>query len=256
MAYAEQNPGAAGPKGEMLLWGPDEIKFLAPVPNPSKIFSIAINNKQKFDIAEKPVDPHPLYSSRCRPHDGALRPGGDPTIGIVGSRRAGVRHRQKGQARVEEEAGECVYGYTVHNDITAHELRYTKEWIVSRRPEGDKRLTYAGRYKCFDTFAPMGPWLVTCDEIEDVDNLTIRAWVNGRLVQNGSTSDMFFKIPHLVSYLSGAHTLLPGDIVSGGTVQRPVEGVNFQKIDLRGWGGVLETEVEGIGRIKNPIKAV
>ena len=180
-----------------------------------------------------------------------------PDIGIVGSEaEVAFIIGKKAKFVDEQDAQSYVYGYTVHNDITAHELRDTKEWIVSKRPEGDKRLTYAGRYKCFDTFAPMGPWLTTADEVPDINNVDIHAYVNDRLVQTGNTSDMYFKIPHLVSYLSGAHTLLPGDIVSWGTVQRPIEGVNFQKIDLRGWGGVLKTEASGLGTIENPIKPI
>lgn len=256
--YLEKTPEAVGLNGEQLVYAQEDIKFKAPVPNPSKIFSIAINNKQKFEIADKPVEPHPLYFIKLPTCvTGPYDPIEIPDIGITGSEAELVFVIGKeGKFIDEKDAESYVYGYTVHNDITAHELRDTKEWIVSKRPEGDKRLTYSGRYKCFDTFAPMGPWLVTADEIEDVNNLNINAWVNGRLVQTGNTSDMFFKIPHLVSYLSGAHTLKPGDLVSWGTVQRPIEGINFQKIDLRGWGGVLETEVEKIGRIKNPIKAI
>jgi 2-keto-4-pentenoate hydratase/2-oxohepta-3-ene-1,7-dioic acid hydratase in catechol pathway len=258
LAFLEKNPNAEGLQGEQILHEQNEIRFEAPVPNPSKIFSIAINNKQKFEIADKPEEPHPLYFIKVPtcvigPYDSIEI----PDIGIVGSEaEVAFIIGKKGRLIPEDQAESYVYGYTVHNDITAHELRDTKEWIVSKRPEGDKRLTYAGRYKCFDTFAPMGPWLTTADEIPDINNVEINAYVNDKLVQTGSTSDMFFKIPFLVNYLSGAHTLLPGDIVSWGTVQRPVEGVNFQKIDLRGWGGVLVTEASGLGTIKNPIKAI
>jgi len=258
MAFIGANPTMMGPEGERILYAQDEIKFEAPVPNPSKIFSIAINNKQKFEIADKPEAPHPLYFIKVPTCvTGPYDPIEIPDIGVVGSEaEVAFIIGKHGKFIPEDQAESYVYGYTVHNDITAHELRDTKEWIVSKRPEGDKRLTYAGRYKCFDTFAPMGPWLTTADEVADINNVDINAYVDDKLVQTGNTGDMFFKIPHLVNYLSEAHTLLPGDIVSWGTVQRPVEGVNFQKIDLRGWGGVLITEASGLGTIKNPIKAI
>lgn len=258
LEFLETTPDAKGLEGEQIFYTQDEIKFEAPVPNPSKIFSIAINNRQKFEIADKPEQPHPLYFIKVPTCvTGPFDPIEIPDIGVVGSEaEVAVIIGKGGKFIPESEAESYIFGYTVHNDITAHELRDTKEWIVSKRPEGDKRLTYAGRYKCFDTFAPMGPWVVTTDEIPDPNDLKIDARVNGKLVQTGSTADMYFKLPHLISYLSDAHTFKPGDIVSWGTVQRPVEGVNFQKIDLRGWGGVLETEVEGIGCIKNPIKAI
>lgn len=259
IAYVMADPTIVGLEGEQLLYTCDEVKFMAPVPTPSKIFSIAINNKQKFEIADKPEAPHPLYFIKVPTCvTGPYDPVEIPDIGVVGSEAemAFIMGRKAKFVESEEVAMDYVYGYTVHNDLTAHELRDTKEWIVSKRPEGDKRLTYAGRYKCFDTFGPMGPWLVTADEVEDVNDLTINAWVDDKLVQTGKTEDMYFKIPMLVKYLSEAHTLLPGDIVSWGTVQRPVEGVNFQKIDLRGWGGTLITEVSGFGKIENPIKAI
>ncbi len=258
LAYVKANETATGLEGERLLYKADEIKWEAPVPNPSKILAIAINNKQKFEIADKPTDPHPLYFIKLPTCvTGPYDPIEIPDIGVVGSEaEVAFFVSKKGKFIPEEEAMSYVYGYTVHNDITAHELRDSKEWIVSKRPEGDKRLTYAGRYKCFDTFSPMGPWLITADDVPDPNDLTINAWVDDKLVQTGNTADMFFKIPHLISYLSEAHTLLAGDIISWGTVQRPIEGVNFQKIDLRGWGGSLITKVDGFGTISNPIKAI
>ena len=258
MAFMEASPGARGPEGDPIFYGQDEIKFEAPVPNPSKIFSIAINNRQKFDIAGKPQgEPHPLYFIKVPTCvTGPYDPIEIPNIGIVGSEAEVAAIIGKGGKCIpESEAGDFIFGYTVHNDVTAHELRDTREWIVSKRPEGDVRLTYAGRYKCFDTFAPMGPWLVTPDEIPDINNCRIEARLNGKLVQVGSTADMYFKMPYLIHYLSEAHTFKPGDIISWGTVVSP-PGVNFQKIDLRGSGGVLETEVENLGCIKNPIKAI
>lgn len=258
MAFVEANPGARGPEGDPILYGQDEIKFEAPVPNPSKIFSIAINNRQKFDVAGKPQgEPHPLYFIKVPTCvTGPYDPIEIPNIGIVGSEAEVVAIIGKeGKNIPESEAGTFIFGYAVHNDVTAHELRDTREWIISRRPEGDVRLTYSGRYKCFDTFAPMGPWLVTPDEIPNIKNCRIEARLNGKLVQAGSTGDMYFSMPYLIHYLSEAHTFKPGDIISWGTVVSP-PGVNFQKIDLRGSGGVLETEVEHLGCLKNPIKAI
>lgn len=256
--FLQKTPSVQGPEGEQILYRQDEIKFEAPVPNPSKIFAVAMNNKEAFEIADKPEDPHPLYFIKVPTSvTGPFDPIEIPNIGVVGPEaEVAVIIGKGGKFIPEGEAESHIFGYTVHNDITAHELRDTKEWIVFKRPEGDKRLSYAGRYKCFDTFAPMGPWVVTTDEITDPNHLKIEARINGRLVQTGSTADMFFKLPQLISSLSDAHTLKPGDIISWGTVQRPIEGLNFLKIDLRGLGGVLEAEVEGIGCIKNPIRAI
>ena len=119
----------------------------------------------------------------------------------------------------------------------------------------ESKLTYAGRYKCFDTFAPMGPWIVTRDEIADIGNCKMEARLNDQAVQKGTTADMVFKFPYLISYFSGAHTLEPGDIISSGTCTF-APGWNLQNLDLRKIGGVLESEVTEIGTMKNPIKPV
>jgi 2-keto-4-pentenoate hydratase/2-oxohepta-3-ene-1,7-dioic acid hydratase in catechol pathway len=256
--FLQKTPSVQGAEGEQIFYRQDEIKFEAPVPEPSKIFAIAMNNKEAFEIAAKPANPHPLYfvkvpSCVTGPYD----PIEIPDIGIVGPEaEVAVIIGRGGKFISEAEASSHIFGYTVHNDITAHELRDTKEWIAIKGPQGDRRLSYAGRYKCFDTFSPMGPWVVTTDEIADPNDLKIEARINGRLVQTGSTADMFFKLPRVISSLSEAHTLKPGDIISWGTVQRPIAGLDFLKIDLRRLGGVLEAEVEGIGCLKNPLRAI
>jgi 2-keto-4-pentenoate hydratase/2-oxohepta-3-ene-1,7-dioic acid hydratase in catechol pathway len=256
--FLRKSPSAQSPEGDRIFYRQEEIKFAAPVPEPSKIFAIAMNNREAFEAAETPANPHPLYfvkvpSSVTGPYD----PIEIPDIGIVGPEaEVAVVIGRGGRFIPEGEAMNHIFGYTVHNDITAHELRDTREWIVVKGPQGDRRLTYAGRYKCFDTFSPMGPWVVTTDEIADPNDLKIEARINGRLIQTGSTADMFFKLPRVISSLSEAHTLKPGDVISWGTVQRPIAELDFLKIDLRRLGGVLEAEVEGIGCLKNPLRAI
>ena len=252
-------PQMRGPRGEQVVFPLDEVKLKAPVPRPGKILAVAINNKPGFERAIKPPgELHPVYfmkPSTCviGPYD----PIEIPDIGVVGTEiEVGAIIGKKGKNIPIEKADEYVFGYTVHNDITGHEMRDKQEWIISVRPGGEQvRLTYSGRYKCYDTFAPMGPWLVTRDEIGDIQNRKMEARIKGETCQIGSTSDMVFKFPYLISYMSGAHTLEPGDILSGGTVT-PAPGWVMAKIDLRKLGGVLESEVEGIGTLKNPIKPI
>lgn len=248
-----------GPRGERIVYSLDEVKLKAPVPRPGKILAVAINNKQGFERAIKaPGELHPLYfikPSTCviGPYD----PIEIPDIGVVGTEiEVGAIIGKKGKNIPIEKVDEYIFGYTVHNDITAHEMRDKQEWIISVRPGGEQvRLTYSGRYKCYDTFAPMGPWLVTQDEMADIQNKKMEARIKGETCQLGSTSDMVFKFPQIISYMSAAHTLEPGDIISGGTVA-PAPGWIMSKIDLRKIGGVLESEVEGIGTLKNPIKPI
>jgi acylpyruvate hydrolase len=142
----------------------------------------------------------------------------------------------------ESGAWDVIAGYTVMNDVSARDV------VKIERKEGNQLLG-----KMFDGFAPMGPWLVTRDEIADAQNLKIITRVNGEIRQNGNTKDMIWSIPKLVAYLSQM-TLEPGDVISTGTP----EGVAMaRKPGLPPWylkpGDVLESEVEGVGVMRNKI---
>jgi 2-keto-4-pentenoate hydratase/2-oxohepta-3-ene-1,7-dioic acid hydratase in catechol pathway len=259
METFKSKPDMKGPKGEKIFYSLKEVKLMAPVPHPPKILAPALNHRQGWDNLIRPdTEPHPVYFIKLPtcvtgPYDSVEI----PDVGVVGSEvEIGAIIGKKGKNIPIEKAEEYIFGYTVHNDITAHELRDTEEWIIVPKPDGgEMRLTYAGRYKCFDTFAPMGPWIVTRDEITDIHNCKMEARVNDQAVQQGTSADMVFKFPQLVSYFSSAHTLEPGDVISSGTcIAAP--GWNIISIDLRKLGGVLESEIEGIGIMKNPIQPI
>lgn len=139
----------------------------------------------------------------------------------------------------EDEALEYVLGYTIANDISAR--RWQKhagggQWIKG---------------KSFDTFCPIGPWLVSKDEIEDPNALEIECVLNGQSMQKSNTSDMIFNVKQLISYLSQSATLLPGTIILTGTPS----GVGFARkppVYLES-GDLLETKIEQIGVLKNPV---
>ena len=262
MAYVEKNPDAKGPLDQKILYNCDEIHFQAPVPNPEKIFSMAINNKFEFDRCIKPEGPHhPLYFSKyntclCGAYDDIEI----PDIGIVGTEVEMVFVIGKeGKFVPEEKARDYVYGFTMHNDITAFTLRMDREWLLMVNGEGKKeKVMYPGRYKCFDTFSPMGPWLVTVDElsIDDAFNQKMEAYLDGKMMQNGTTDEMLFRVDYMVPYLSQAHTIKPGDLVSCGTVISFNEK-EFDNADLRSYDGkILESYIEHIGTMENHIKAI
>ena len=105
------------------------------------------------------------------------------------------------------------------------------------------------RGKCIDTFCPLGPWLVTRDEISDPQSLDIRCLVNGRVLQDSNTREMIFNIPYLIQYLSQAFTLLPGDVIITGT---PSGAGAFRQPPLfLQHGDEVSIEIEGIGRLTN-----
>jgi 2-keto-4-pentenoate hydratase/2-oxohepta-3-ene-1,7-dioic acid hydratase in catechol pathway len=248
----------AGPKGESLLFRMADIQVNAPVSRPPKFFAITVNYRENWEKATKPPDPHPTYFPKLNTCIvGPFDPVEIPDIGVVGPEvEIAAVIGKRGKKISSEEAEEYIFGYTIHNDITGHEMRKKSEWIIMKRKDGtEEKLTYPGRYKCFDTFSPMGPWLVTRDEIKNVHALQMTCRLNGEVVQTGNSGELVFKFPFLVSYLSEAHTLEPGDLISGGTCP-PAPGWTMLTIDLRRIGGILESEIEGLGLMKNPIKPV
>jgi 2-keto-4-pentenoate hydratase/2-oxohepta-3-ene-1,7-dioic acid hydratase in catechol pathway len=135
------------------------------------------------------------------------------------------------------EAMKHVWGYTIVNDVTA------RDW-QSRHQQWDMG-------KSFDTFCPMGPWLVTADEC-DGTRTQVRCWVNGEERQNASTTDLIFDIPTLIETLSAGITLYPGDVIATGT---PVGvGIGFNPPKYLRAGDVVRMEIDGIGVLENPVR--
>jgi len=128
-----------------------------------------------------------------------------------------------------------VAGYTVCNDVSARDLQFgDKQWV---------------RGKSLDTFCPLGPWLVTRDEIPDPHDLAIRSTVNDQILQDSTTAEMIFGVPQLIEFISRAFSLLPGDVIATGTP----DGVGVfrsPQIFLKG-GDVVTVEIEGLGQLTN-----
>jgi 2-keto-4-pentenoate hydratase/2-oxohepta-3-ene-1,7-dioic acid hydratase in catechol pathway len=138
--------------------------------------------------------------------------------------------------RVDEDAAlEHVLGYTCLNDVSARDLQYADKQFV--------------RAKSLDTFCPMGPAVVTADEVGDPGVLAVRSYRNGELMQDGNTADLIFSVPYLVAFCSRAFTLEPGDVIATGTPA----GVGYfrePKVLLHE-GDVIVVEIESIGRLEN-----
>jgi 2-keto-4-pentenoate hydratase/2-oxohepta-3-ene-1,7-dioic acid hydratase in catechol pathway len=138
-----------------------------------------------------------------------------------------------------ENALDYVLGYTIANDVSARD--WQKEWGGGQFCRG----------KTFDTFCPLGPQLVTPDEIPDPNNLTLQTRLNGELVQDGHTRDMAFKVPEIIAFLSGGNTLLPGTLILTGTP----DGVGAARTPPRFLqvGDTVEITIEGIGTLSNSV---
>ena len=135
----------------------------------------------------------------------------------------------------QEEALDYVFGYTIANDVSARDLQTRdKQWV---------------RAKGLDTFCPLGPVIVTRDEIPDPQNLRIVTTVDGKEKQNGSTADMIFTVRFLIAHLSRAFTLNPGDMILTGTPSGVGKAMNPP--EFLGEGSVVSVEIEGIGKLTN-----
>jgi 2-keto-4-pentenoate hydratase/2-oxohepta-3-ene-1,7-dioic acid hydratase in catechol pathway len=140
----------------------------------------------------------------------------------------------------ERDALDYVFGYTVGNDVSARDVQFSEsQWV---------------RGKSFDTFCPLGPVAVTADEIPDPQALTLRTRVNGEVMQESSTAEMVFGVAELLAFCSQSFTLEPGDIVLTGTPWGCGEFMDPPRCLAA--GDIVETEIEGIGALRNPVVAV
>jgi 2-keto-4-pentenoate hydratase/2-oxohepta-3-ene-1,7-dioic acid hydratase in catechol pathway len=145
-----------------------------------------------------------------------------------------IGHGGRGIAKAD--ALRHVFGYTIVDDVTARDWQARhKQWFLG---------------KSFDTFCPMGPWLVTADEV-DVTNLDVRCWVNGELRQAASTRDLIFDVPTLIETISAGITLYPGDVIATGTPAGV--GIGFTPPRYLRRGDVVEIAITGLGRLSNPV---
>jgi 2-keto-4-pentenoate hydratase/2-oxohepta-3-ene-1,7-dioic acid hydratase in catechol pathway len=208
-----------------------------------KIICIGLNYSDHAAESGMVVPPEPVIffkatTAICGPNDDVMLPRGseksdwEVELGVVIGARASYV--------TEEQAMEYVAGFCVVNDLSerAYQLERSGQWVKG---------------KSCDTFAPLGPWFVTRDEVPDAQALKMTLDVNGVRRQNGSTATMVYKVPFLVSYLSEFMTLEPGDIISTGTPPGVGHGQK-PPVYLRA-GDVMELEIEGLGRQRQRVVA-
>jgi 2,4-didehydro-3-deoxy-L-rhamnonate hydrolase len=219
------------------------VRLGSPVARPSKIVCIGLNYADHAKETGAVLPPEPVIflkstTALCGPYDNIVIPKNskktdwEVELAVVISKKASYVD--------EANALDYVAGYCLHNDVSEREFQ------IERNGTWDKG-------KGCDTFAPLGPWLVTRDEIKDVDNLNLWLTVNGHYMQNGTTANLIFKIPFLVSYVSQFMTLLPGDVISTGTPAGVGLGMSPQ-VYLRP-GDVVELGIDGLGIAKQNVVA-
>ena len=215
----------------------------SPVARPSKIVCIGLNYADHAKETGAATPPEPVIflkstTAVCGPNDNIVIPrNAEKTDWEV---ELAVVIEKKASYVTVEDAMDHVAGYCLHNDVSERAFQ------LERNGTWDKG-------KGCDTFAPLGPWLVTKDEIADVHNLRLWLTVNGKTMQDGTTANLIFNIPFLVSYVSMFMTLLPGDIISTGTP--PGVGLGMKPPVYLKEGDVMELGIDGLGTSRQQVVA-
>lgn len=217
-----------------------EVQLHAPIKNPPRIFCIGLNYRDhaiesRLEIPKFPVVFFKMTPSIIGPDEAILlpretaEPDYEAELAVVMGR---------GGYRISAEAAmEHVYGYTILNDVSARDVQFsTSQWSLS---------------KSLPTFCPMGPAIVTTDEIADPHSLRIRLEINHECLQDSNTRELIFRVPELIEYISSLTPLLPGDVISTGTPS----GVGFARVPKR-WlrdGDRVSITIQGLGTLNNPV---
>jgi 2-keto-4-pentenoate hydratase/2-oxohepta-3-ene-1,7-dioic acid hydratase in catechol pathway len=235
LASARTLVGSAGREGTLPL---SSVQLLSPLLHPPRIFCVGLNyqdhaKESKMAVQAVPTIFMKLASSITGPDSNIVLPANSTQPDyeaelavVIGSSASNV---------TRENWRECVFGYTILNDVSARDVQLaTSQWTLG---------------KSFPTFCPMGPWVVTADELTDPHKLDLRLTIDDETLQQANTRDLIFDIPAVLGYISAVVALEPGDIVSTGTPQ----GVGLGRTPQR-WmrpGEEVAIEISGIGRLVN-----
>lgn len=218
-----------------------DVKLLAPITNPSKVIAIGLNYLDHILETNSKTPSIPImftkYVSSIIGNGDTIHWDPNETAKVDWEVELAVVIGKRAYRVSEESAFDYIAGYTVCNDVSARDLQSERgdQWI---------------RGKSMDTFCPLGPCIVTKDEIADPHNLNLRTIVNGKTMQNSNTGQLLFKLPHLIAYLSRAFTLQPGDVIITGTP--PGVGMGMKPPVYLKDGDVVTVEIDGIGTLTNP----
>ena len=218
----------------------DQVKLHAPIANPPRIFAIGLNYRDHAAESKMQLPPVPVVFFKL--HTSIIGPG-EPIVLPKATRQPDYEAELafiigKGGYRIPASAWrEHVYGFTIANDVSARDVQFaTSQWSLA---------------KSFNTFCPLGPAIVTADEISDPHQLAISLTIDGETLQSSNTRELIFGVPELVEYISSIAPLLPGDIVSTGTPG----GVGLGRTPKR-WlkaGQTVTVTVERLGSLTNPV---
>lgn len=226
--------------GKALLL--EEARLCAPIPRPGKIICVGLNYRDHATESNMPIPESPIIFAKYAnaivgPEDPVLLPQGSTQVDYEAEMAVVIGRRSKNVAR--DKAYGSVFGYACFNDVSARDFQFAdKQWV---------------RGKTCDTFAPMGPFVATADEIPNPQNLSIKLRLNGETMQSSRTDQLIFDVPAIIAFLSSVITLEPGDVIATGTPP----GVGFARkppVFLKA-GDRMEVEIEGLGVLANPVAA-
>lgn len=217
----------------------ESVKLAPPVIRPSKIIAIGLNYKDHAEESKGRIPEVPLvfakFPNSLIGHNDYITWDASISKKVDFEAELAVIIGKSLNNCPETEVPEAVFGYTCANDVSARDLQFGDgQWV---------------RGKSLDTFCPLGPWIVTSDEIADPHSLKIRCWLKGRLMQDSNTSLMIFRIPFLISFLSKHFTLIPGDIILTGT-PNGVGAFRKPPVYMKD-GDKVAVEIEKVGRLVN-----
>ncbi len=225
-----------------ILYGPEQVRYRPPILRPPKVICLGLNYRDHAAESGMPVPAEPILFSKYAtsitgPGDPIRLP---PTSQEVDYEAELVVVIGRGGRDIPESAAmDHVAGYTCGNDVSARDYQLRKaggQWMIG---------------KTFDTFAPIGPVMVTPDELGDPHRLPIRCLVNGEALQNSNTSQLVFSVPQTIAYLSHVMTLEVGDLIFTGTP--PGVGFARKPPNFPKSGDEVVVEIDGIGALRNPV---
>lgn len=210
------------------------------IPRPSKIICVGLNYKKHADETDSPYPKEPIlfnkFNNTLTGHRKEVKIP-KATNQLDYEVELGIVIGEEAKDISKEKALNYTFGYVTANDLSARDLQFTSsQWLLG---------------KCCDGFSPVGPYLVTSDEISDPNNLQLKTFVNGEEKQNSNTSDMIFHCNEIISYISKYMTLTPGDLILTGTPEGVILGDLKEKRKYLQPGDEVIVEIENLGSLKN-----
>ena len=226
--------------GHGIIYALDEVTLLPPVLRPGKVVCLGLNYREHAAESGMAVPAYPVLFHKVA---GSLVGHNQPIVlprissQVDYEAELAIIIGRRGKYIAEAEAFDYIAGYTNANDVSARDLQFrTSQWTTG---------------KMLDTFGPLGPALVTRDEVPDPQTLAIKTILNGQIMQDSNTADMIFAVPFIVSYLSQLVTLEPGDVILTGTPQG-IGNARTPPVFLKS-GDTVTIEIERLGQLTNPV---